>query len=502
MADVTLPTAAPLARLADIELIHTGTWDLSSGPCTFTADDLRAAVASQDCPAVRRPILKLGHVDPRFDGEPAVGYVANLATDAAAHTLRGDYAGMPGWLGDVLASAFPDRSIEGTYDFVCQLGHTHPFVVTAVALLGVTPPGVGTLASLQDIAELYGVRDVAAATTTNEAAQHVAVTITAAKEATTMPHPNPRKVAATASVEDVRRAFYDSPAGQSWNTWIEEIQLDPLQLIVIDDATGQRTRVPVTVDPSKDGAEAVTFADAVPVIIRYQDTAAEPVGVAASARVVWASRRESRGGIAAAASPAGLVEELTLSVEDHDTINKLLGLGPATDGPLIIETLRPITDALDSICTLLGVPTDSEPPTIVEALKEVLDEQVTASADSGSVTASGARGRDIPADAVVLDAGTYGALVSAAKARDGLAADSLRQRRQGIIEAAVRDGRIPPASRQHWATLLESDPAGETTLASLPKGLVPLDAIGHSGSGVTASSASDQLYSQIFPEEA
>src|SRR4051812_19712565 len=131
---------SPLANLPGVELVQAGQWDLSTGRVTFTRADLAAAVAALDCPAVRRPVLKLGHVDPRFDGEPAVGFVANMCLADGGHTVVGDYVGMPGWLGDILASAFPDRSIEGCFDFKCQVGHTHPFVITAVALLGVSAP--------------------------------------------------------------------------------------------------------------------------------------------------------------------------------------------------------------------------------------------------------------------------------------------------------------------------------------------------------------------------
>lgn len=170
MADVTVPAPPPLARVNGVELIHTGTWAISTGLWTATTQDLQGAVAALDCPAVRRPGIKIGHEDGRFtdptqDGDPLLGYVDNLAVTDDGVTLVGDFAGMPAWLaapaqdddGSVLSSAYPDRSIEGVHDYVCQIGHTHPFVLTAVALLGVTAPGVGTLQSLQDIAALYGV---------------------------------------------------------------------------------------------------------------------------------------------------------------------------------------------------------------------------------------------------------------------------------------------------------------------------------------------------------
>lgn len=174
---VTVPTAPPLARVDGVELIHTGTWSISTGVWTVSPADLVAAVAALECPAVRRPVLKLGHVDERFDGQPAIGWVDGLRVAASGNVLVGDYVGMPGWLGSVIASAYPDRSIEGTYSFRCQIGHTHPFVLTAVALLGVTAPGIGTLSSLQDVGALYG---VAAASAPGELAVAVRATVHAA----------------------------------------------------------------------------------------------------------------------------------------------------------------------------------------------------------------------------------------------------------------------------------------------------------------------------------
>ncbi len=152
-----MPDTPTLARIPDVELIRTGRWPISSGSWDASAEDLAAAVAALNCPSIRRPVLKLGHIDPRFDGEPAIGYVDNLRIADGGHTLVGDFAGMPAWFGSIAASAYPDRSVEGTYGFRCQQQHTHPFVLTAVALLGVTPPGVGALKSLQDVAALYGV---------------------------------------------------------------------------------------------------------------------------------------------------------------------------------------------------------------------------------------------------------------------------------------------------------------------------------------------------------
>lgn len=152
----------PLKGVPDVELVAVGSWKASTGPVTITTDDLSQAIAALECPGVYSPVLKLGHDEPnpdgqkiRWDGEPAVGWVSNIRLSDNAAKLVGDYTGMPGWLADVIASAYPRRSVEIEHDFVCQIGHTHPFVLTAVSLLGVMPPAVGVIKSLNDVQALY-----------------------------------------------------------------------------------------------------------------------------------------------------------------------------------------------------------------------------------------------------------------------------------------------------------------------------------------------------------
>jgi 2'-5' RNA ligase len=168
-----------LARRPGVELIRTGSWGALTGSWTPTREDILSAVKAQECPAVRRPRLKIGHTDPRFntggDGEPALGWFENLRAEDGGNTLLGDQVALP-WLSSVQAAAYPDRSIEGNYRHVCALGHQHPFVITAVALLGVTPPAVSTLKSVQDLPEMLG---VAASEDVPAGAEHVQVTIRA-----------------------------------------------------------------------------------------------------------------------------------------------------------------------------------------------------------------------------------------------------------------------------------------------------------------------------------
>lgn len=162
MTDVAVPQAVALKNKPDVELVAVGSWDASTGPVTITDDDLRAALAARECPGVHNPVIKLGHDEPdpdankiRWDGTPAVGWIDNMRLSANNAKLIGDYTGMPAWLVDVLPSAYPQRSVEIQRNFRCQVGHTHPFVITAVSLLGVYPPAVGVLRSLNDVQALY-----------------------------------------------------------------------------------------------------------------------------------------------------------------------------------------------------------------------------------------------------------------------------------------------------------------------------------------------------------
>jgi len=450
MTEVHVPQAAPLQRHANIELMHAGTWEASTGTHTFTTEDFASAVqAALDCPAVRRPILKLGHVDARFDAEPCIGYVDNLRTNEDGHSLVGDFAGMPGWLtGEVMASAYPDRSIEGEWHHKCALGHDHLFVVTDVALLGVAPPAIGTLSSFQDMAVLYAVSNEPETEGATVPTGKVTVTASA----------RPTVVKASVTSEDIRRAFYERPE-TGWDAWLEEIQLAPeLQVIIHDDRTNARSRLPVIVDEAADGTDAVSFGDAVDVVVRYEDVAATPEAVAAARgtnaeRVVFASRDASRKVQASQEDPT--VTTLSEAVRDK------LGL---TD-----------TDADDD--ALIAALTNATVATEAPAEPEAPAAPVTEAAPStGTVTVDETEYANLRRQAAL-----------GATAHERLVADDRRQ----FLDSAVRAGKFAPARRGHYEAMLSADPEGAKALIDgLAPGLVPVSEQGHNHGDVAASAGS------------
>lgn len=143
-------TTADLCSFPGIELCKTGTWDASTGATTITRADLASAIAAAR--SLPDPVLKIGHQDPRFDGEPAVGRIANLRLADRGDTLLGDLVDVPGWLADSVVTAYPQRSIEATFNYQTN-GKTYRFVLTGLALLGAQWPAVTDLNSLRKLLE-------------------------------------------------------------------------------------------------------------------------------------------------------------------------------------------------------------------------------------------------------------------------------------------------------------------------------------------------------------
>lgn len=134
------------------------------------------------------------------------------------------------------------------------------------------------------------------------------------------------------------------------------------------------------------------------------------------------------------------------------------------------------TDQWTRMTEALGLAPDADPETIVATIEDL----VTTPTDPSTVTAA----RASAAGLVQVDPGTLASLrADAGQARELRAAAAVRDRTQ-VVGDAVRAGKIAPARRQHWMTVLAADPGAVETLATLPAGLIPVDGeIGHASEG-------------------
>lgn len=141
-----------MADLLGIELARPGVWNLKSGTREFTVDDLRDASDFYRATGGQKLGISLGHNDPRFSGNPSFGNVTNVRyiEDEQGPVLLGDLVDMPGWLQAAAPKRWPNRSIEGWEDFEYD-GRKYRLVLTGLAFLGATPPGVMNIKSLQDL---------------------------------------------------------------------------------------------------------------------------------------------------------------------------------------------------------------------------------------------------------------------------------------------------------------------------------------------------------------
>ena len=126
------------------------------------------------------------------------------------------------------------------------------------------------------------------------------------------------------------------------------------------------------------------------------------------------------------------------------------------------------------------------------AVDEVLAEQVTDTTAAPAVPT-------IPAGTVLIESAMLDSLTASAElGRKASEAQDLA-RREAIVEAAVNEGRIAPASREAWLTNLVANEAGTVSLlGSLAKNTIPVVEIGKSDEIATAS---DAMYDAVYGEK-
>jgi hypothetical protein len=288
-----------LETFYNVELIEVGEWLTSSGPAKFTTEHLEGIMASQDDPFIKPPRLILGHtpsepeVGPAMSGkdgffgeQPTIGKFTNLRLIEGGTKIVADLVGVPKWLGEILPTAYPSRSVEVYYNVTTTMGK-YAAIMPRVAALGINLPAV---ASLEDLQVLYS----------EEGPEGVELIHVGERVAASAPPPKPPEPPAKASVDvdAVRQAYYEDFAdGDRFWWWLKAMFINPSIIIAYDEDTSTMYSVPYSA--SKDSVE---FGEPVEVFMQYVETESGKVAAQRAAReafllgadIVYHTAAESR----------------------------------------------------------------------------------------------------------------------------------------------------------------------------------------------------------------
>jgi hypothetical protein len=468
-------------------------------------------VLAANDPTVSAPRIKIGHTDKRFeadeslDGQPAMGTVRNMTLSDDGQTVIGDLTDVPAWLADSMQSAYPGRSIEGGFGFKAPSGHEYKLVISNLALLGETWPGVGSLPDLREVLERNGSvpEPVAAETGFALNGGHVERFVqakigldaedeaevqkliakgmsrpAAEKQVKESADEKNEKVKASLDVGGLPRIFAaDLRAGKvpkagdtdqaRW--WPRSVQAedDGKLSILIDTDAGQLLTLPIQL-----AADQVTYGT--------------PVAVAASTGAL--STEDFKGPRVLASWPSNQAPRpdqkgKTMKIKadiDQAKLAKALGLAEDADEAAIEKALSPEASTTSEQTSTATTPTD------------------------GGASTSTAK---LPEGVVAIDQAKLAELEAGAQAGATVAASLAKSERDTTITAAIKGGRIVAKQRPEWEKRwdLNRDETRKLLTASVADGglaaVIPVDQIeaGISGDGENVL-ASPAAAGRLFPE--
>ena len=481
-------------------------WPSAGGPVTLTLEHIADCVRAGEDTLITPARLKIGHTDPRFadpddpghdpfyDGEPAFGSIANMRLVNDGATAMGDYVYMPKWLAEGAPAFYPSRSIEGAYeisegaggklearwDVETPGGKHYSFVLTACALLGVQAPAVKDIEDLQF--RLSEGRGVIVTGDPDAGGVPIAVSMGAVRTA----------VSLEADVDKVVDTFYaEFCTDDRYWWWARAVRVDP-NVIIADDDEGSLWRVPIQTD----GDQTITFGDPERVLQTFQpapeaaavlsaaaqtapDSGRTLKAFAAREQTVPAERKEHpKGGGGTSANNSGM----KLSDSQLTSLRKRLDLAEDATDEQIAAALEAEPDT---------PPTDPPAPADPEETPETPED------DTPEETPA-----ETPEETTVsVDKTVLAELQSNSELGRQAREKQIADHRESILKAALKDGKITPASKAAWETKLKGAPeATEAELSALPTGLVPVDEIGHGGSSATDPVAvSEDDMAALFP---
>lgn len=126
----------------------------------------------------------------------------------------------------------------------------------------------------------------------------------------------------------------------------------------------------------------------------------------------------------------------------------------------------------------LGLPADiTDVDLILATVADLAAQAAGMNPEKPSTVAAAAR----KAGLEVVDSQTLTALRHDAQQGRAMAAAAKTQKIEATVDDAINKGKITPARRKHWVTLIEADPGMADVLASVPnETAVPMTEVGHS----------------------
>lgn len=441
-----LLAAEALVVVENVPIIKVGyEYQLSSGPYTATFGDIVDFVESQDDPVIKAPRFWLGHPDasgrfprPEDSAEPAFGVYANVRLNENGTMAVGDIAGVPAWVADIIATAYPNRSMEGITGYETE--HTrkkYGLVIKDIALLGVVWPGIHCLADLKIAFTAEGPEGIEVGDTTSKETpvtdEAKAALVAAAK------------IVAQVNVEDVHRAAWDMYEEDSRFCWICGIFIDPNQVIV-EAMDGQLWRVDFTLN-----GEEVTFGEPAAVKIEYvPDEKAEAVSVEAStaARVYAACNAVADGrtpvAVYASRDTSRRTTNKEASVSFIDAARKKLRLASDVSEDDVLDA---IPEPADEPATDPAAPPETDP-----ADEPAPEGDPAPATDPAPVQPEAASG-----NTMTVDRTAFAETQRQAEQGAQFAANARVERDDNALTAGIKDGRIAAAQRDEYAKRLASD---------------------------------------------
>lgn len=493
-----------------VEIARVGTWHTRGRDWTVTEADLEDAVRASTDPDFAPAVVHAGHRDPRFrgaefDGEPALGILANYRLSDDRQALLADLTGVPAVLADILETSYPRRSIEASLDVISNSGKSYRMVTTGLALLGVTLPAIESLA---DLPALYGVAPgeqvaasarsvgrVVAATMGGDMPEQVlnpapvrpgAVRYDAAGQPLEVNGRPVRstRVLASAPLDGIWSAFADWCREQGLDLMLDELGTDyVLACTWSSDSTVWRI-------PWSEAGGVFTFGPPVKGAMVWQAGDPQPGQIVDAAAGRQPVDSDDQGGALPSVrgrGPEGTRKDEPMGVTPR--MRELLGLGDdVTDEQAeaaLAERLAAVPSNRGPEDQGTGDSGSTEPtPTPVPAdLEQIIEQRVAAALRPMQDTIGSLSGQ-----------------LAERNRRDQVA----EQNR--VITAALERGKIAPADREAWERRYTEAPAVTTDiLASLADGTaVPVGPLGSAGHQVeaSASAADDAIYARVFPGSA